>query len=76
MTHTNTVYVITGCSNKERRVCDDGFIDSRRYRSAYGDKDDSSTKRPKSVVDFVVRTDEEQKEYDKRLKIIEVLYCM
>lgn len=64
-------------SNKERQICDDGYIDSRRYRTAYGANkghDSESSKRPKSVVDITVKTDEEDRSYEKRLKMIEV-YC-
>src|SRR6218665_2144392 len=69
------------CREKERLVCPDGFLDSQRYRSSYefkqkskhGSLDDIKKKRmTSSVVDVASRNANQQKDYEKEIKSIEV----
>jgi hypothetical protein len=60
-------------TDKERKLCKDGFVDSQQYRSAYGDKDTEPKGRRVSVVDVAVKSEQDQQEYEKRLRIIEEL---
>ena len=64
---------------KERMCGPDGFLDSARYQHSFQvrkeKKDarngDAPTTRV-TVVDLLARKEKSQKEYDKRLKVVEV----
>ena len=67
---------------KERKCGADGFLDSGRYRHSFTvkrekkeakDKDDKA--RSLSVVDLVAKKERDQKEFDRRMKVIEVSHC-
>ena len=69
------------CRDKERMVGPDGFVDSRRLQHPYKvhkDKKEQKRKATSSksqsftVVDLAAIKDRDQKDYDKRLKVIEV----
>ena len=72
---------------KERKCGPDGFVDSTKYRQSFNAKSEkkgggsgggggggggSGGPKPHTVVDLMLKKERDQKEYDKRLKVIEV----
>ena len=72
------------CRDKERKAGRDGFVDSYRQRNAYSVRQDGSQKEGResprkaksmTAVDLAVRKEQEQKEFSRRLKCIEVSFA-
>lgn len=74
--HNETTYF---SREKERKVGPDGFLDSSRFTHPYGSTGSGKSPRPKSdtsprggVIHLTRRKEKEQREFDKRIKVIEV----
>ncbi len=69
---------ILSCREKQRKCGPDGFVDSVRLRQNYrSDKDEDTDDEQRSpsrvtVVDLTNKTSQSQKDFDKRLKLVEV----
>lgn len=78
-----TALLLLLCRDLERKVGSEGFLDSKKYTHSYevAEQKRAGTPRPKSrnepirlqdSVTLLLRSDQDKKEYDKRIKVIEV----
>ena len=78
------MYFDSSCREKERICGPDGFLDSKRYQRSYKisqkPKDSDRANQHISVVDLRQNHHQHSKDYDKRIKVIEVsrdeILCM